>query len=199
MKSEQLETVIERLLTRLDTEPGALYKLTLEEIMMVRYRKPCRRVAPGNREAKKFGRGSVLLYEQEVLLVLEPEDNTTYFPHTNTRVVCPSKRRRLLSGSRYYTTGGVEVHVNERPDQVNLLRAYLKQARAKRKVEMRDNQGLFIVEALGKVRAMRCSEAWGLAAQIDVRRIKQDRQIAERDGLAIKGIIAVIKGVYDND
>ncbi len=86
------------------------HSMTLEEIMMCSYHKPCRRILPGSDPVfRKYGRGSTLVYKNEVVLVLLPDDDTVYFPARGVRCIGPKVKRYkgVLPRSSFYTNGGV--------------------------------------------------------------------------------------------
>lgn len=68
-------------------ECQSIDELTLEEVMMCRFKKSCRRVSPTDGEACGFERGSLIVLESEVLTVLLPEDNTMFFPYEELHLV----------------------------------------------------------------------------------------------------------------
>lgn len=88
---------------------GPRFELPLELALEGHYRKPCRRIAPGCREARGWERGSLFVKENEIVLVLCPEDTTLNVPCNKVRVVGPPARRfkGLMMGSRLVRKGMV--------------------------------------------------------------------------------------------
>jgi hypothetical protein len=154
--------------------------LTLEEVMLCFYRRPCRRISPGTDQLfKKYGRGSVLVYKDEVVLILDPEDNTLHFPHRRSKFIGAPKRRYtgVLPNSRFYTSGGVLVYVSE-PKAVELLRGLFR-APAESNEGKVGGFSLFSSNANGKLNDHRCPEAWGLYGGIDARRLMRSRVVPD--------------------
>ena len=139
--------------------------LTLEELMSCYYNRPCRRVTPGtDHRYRKYKRGSVLVYKEEVVLILFPNDDTTYFPSNSSRVIGPKgKYKGLLPGSRFFTNGDVLVRILEPFRSVSETRLALRAYAKGPNLFGKDNKA-------GSLNGHRCSEAFGLMGGIDARR-----------------------------
>lgn len=147
--------------------------LTLEEVMMCYYKRPCRRVLPGGSDARKFQRGSLLVYEGETVLVLRPEDNTLVFSANKTRFVgTPIKCfKGLLPGSRFYTSGRVFTVMMEK-EQTRAFRQFLNSSRRRERCGNRISS-FFEANSAGALNQPRCPEAFGLGCRIGVARIQK--------------------------
>ncbi len=142
--------------------------LTLEELMSCYYNRPCRRIAPDtDQRYRKYKRGSVLVYKDEVILILNLSDDTTYFPCKSARVIGPKgKYKGLLPGSHFYTNGDISVRILQPFQPVSEMRLALR-AYAK-------GPGLFGKDNnAGSLNGHRCTEAFGLMGGIDARRFKK--------------------------
>lgn len=144
-------------------------ELTLEEIMMCCYKLPCRRVTPGsNQNFKRYGRGSILFYAYEIILILMPEDNTVFFQYKRPRYIAPRRRfGGVLPGSVFYTQERVMMCVKH---------AFLEVQSAREKFRTEDRKSETEVFAWqnppSAVQEQRCIEAFVLASQITIKRFK---------------------------
>lgn len=150
-------------------EPDAL---TLEEVMACFYRRPCRRVSPGtNPRFNKYGRGSVLVYKDEVVLILLPEDNTLTFPCRKTKCVGPRSRYKGVEPrSRIYTKTGILVCVAEPFTTVTEIRKFFTELSE----HCRENYGVdsFLGRnSAGHLNNHRCPEAFVLYGRIVTREL----------------------------
>lgn len=143
--------------------------LTLEEVMMCYYLKPCVRVTPPAEPllGYPYREGSVLVYDDRVELVLKPEANTLRFPSARSRFVgAPSKRfHGLLPGSRFRTVEGICTYMEER-DRVAEIRNLVREAHAsikQRCAQSHPSESFFAANEVGKLNDHRCKEAFGLA------------------------------------
>jgi hypothetical protein len=83
-----------------------LNELTLEEIMMCTYKVLCRKISPQAFNHPRAMWGSVLVKADEVILVLNPEDESVYMPIANRHYRFIGIKREFggfLPGSRIYT------------------------------------------------------------------------------------------------
>lgn len=145
--------------------------LTLEEVMMCFYERPCRRISPGKDcHFRKYARGSLLVYEQEIVLVLLPEDNTLYFPYERARIVGPKRcYRGLLPRSVFHTTGGTRVYVMDPFKEVSGMRQLMREKAERLKSFPEEANFLAWKNSAGSLNNHRCSEAFGLAGMIGAR------------------------------
>ncbi len=149
--------------------PSDIAEMSLEQIMMCVYEKPCIRMTAEQLNDTRYGYGSVLVYKDRVIIVLNPEDDTLCFydrPH-NVRY-CTGKRKfkGLLPGSRFYTRHTLTVI--DDPERVRELRAL----KAQDKVVARPHfSSLFAPSDEGKLNDHRCPEAWKLMGRRDAARL----------------------------
>lgn len=169
--------------TKFLNEPGAPDSLTLEDIMRVYYNKPCRRIAPNCREAGKYARGSVLVKENEIVLVLNPKDESTFLPRKSSRVVgCPIKCfKGLLPGSRFYTRGGVYVVMESKEvaAELRMTFGFFNKLREHSRVQIakmgppKGETSFFAENEAGKLNDHRCREAWTLSGHLEGMRLRK--------------------------
>lgn len=119
----------------------------------------------------KYGRGSILVYKDEVVLMLYPEDNTTYFEYVRTRSIGPKRKfEGLLPDSTFYTKGGVHVRVLEAFQSVSNAR---QTAREREEFYLEHPEYVDIDDMskdIGVTNMHRCSEAFGLAGAMHAKR-----------------------------
>lgn len=157
-------------------EEVTIANFTLEELMMLAYNMPCRRISPSGTEAEKrgYGRGLLLIRTGEVVLVLEKDDDTLYFPHNEMEAVgCPSRQfPGILPGSKVYTRDGklVSLYTKDVADELRVFYGACNIWQGKAK-EGRTTASLFEVERDGNENDHRCIEAWRLMGYLSGKRI----------------------------
>lgn len=172
--NETLDATVLAALKRLEEtqDPDAL---TLEEVMMCRYKLPCWRIAPGtNYQFRKYRRGSVLVYEHVVILILLPGDNTTHFPFSRVWVVGKKRQYKgVLPGSSFYTNGGTRLLVEDGLECIQSVREMMRQSEEYYETHPEQKQLLAWENSEGKLNDHRCSEAFYLAGGLSARRMKR--------------------------
>ena len=101
---------------RLFEEGISLSELSLEQVVMCVYKKPCIRIAPKNLNDTRYGHGSVLVGEDSITIVLNPEDDSLWVNLGSRKIRFIGPQRHFdyhLPGSRFYTPNTVTC-VNDR-------------------------------------------------------------------------------------
>jgi len=164
---EQYPECVQSALRHFD-ECNSVQELTLEEVMMCKFKKPCRRVEPGSREVRRFGQGSLLVKEDEVILVLRAEDNTMYFSFQRLILVgTPCRRfKGLLQGSSLYIRGRRRVRLLS-PENAHQWRQAFTALRG----EQDSATDALLDEKEGFRHHFRCDEALGLKGKKSASRL----------------------------
>lgn len=141
--------------------------MTLEEIMMSYYNRPCYRVSPGHREAWGYERGSQLVYKDRVILVLNPEDNSLYGIVGREDYVGPHYKRflGLEIGTRLVKNGRMKTIIDVQ--RVRIMRHMKKDPKF---FSMRSVSRSIISEMAER---HRCPETTGLYGRLDALRLQR--------------------------
>lgn len=108
---------------------GKTEDLSLEELMMCFYGKPCERKS--EKFDTRFKRGSILHYHDRVIIIANPKDEHLdmheEYPHRRLRFISPQRCYGLMSHS-YFFTQNTEVWVHGDPDWVRQWREHCKKS-----------------------------------------------------------------------
>jgi hypothetical protein len=166
---------VSELRERFFTDANAPHNMTLEEVMMLLHNRHCRRINPRSSAAKKFQRGSKLIKQREVILILEREDNTLEFPCSSARYSGPRGKQYagILPGSVIYTKGGARVTVEEAEMVARLRNVQRECVGTFPKSDAEDS----LEDTRGGFAGLRCSEYSKLAAYKQI--VSESREVLQ--------------------